>query len=62
MCCADVETLDLEGFDALLEQFLRAAGPQGPLPASDVVIEGLPRFELTQEVLGQLAQRLCRSS
>ena len=32
---------------------MQAAGPQGPLPASDVVIEGLPRFKLTEETLGE---------
>ena len=32
---------------------MRAAGPQGPLPASDIVIEGLPKFKLTKESLGK---------
>jgi E3 ubiquitin-protein ligase RNF115/126 len=31
---------------------MAAAGPQGPLPASDVVIAGLPRFTFTDESLG----------
>jgi hypothetical protein len=33
---------------------MHAAGPQGPIPASDVVIDGLPRFKLTDESLGRL--------
>lgn len=41
-----------DGFDEILEQLMHAAGPQGPIPASDVVIEGLPRFSLTEELLG----------
>jgi hypothetical protein len=41
-----------EGFDQVLEQLMQAAGPQGPLPASDVVIEGLPRFKVDEKALG----------
>jgi hypothetical protein len=32
---------------------MQAAGPQGPLPASDVVIEGLPRFKVDEKALGE---------
>lgn len=32
---------------------MQAAGPQGPLPAADVVIEGLPRLTYTEDSLGQ---------
>jgi E3 ubiquitin-protein ligase RNF115/126 len=31
---------------------MQAAGPQGPLPASDIVIEGLPRFTFDEKSLG----------
>ncbi|ORX38490.1 hypothetical protein BD324DRAFT_680220 [Kockovaella imperatae] len=43
--------LSQQGFDQVLEQLMRAAGPQGPLPASDIVINGLPKFKLTEESL-----------
>ncbi|WVR07511.1 hypothetical protein IAU60_004553 [Kwoniella sp. DSM 27419] len=43
-----------QGFNDILERLMQAAGPQGPLPASDVVIEGLPRFKFEDEK--QLAQ------
>ena len=33
---------------------MAAAGPQGPIPAADVVINGLPRFTFTEESLGPL--------
>ncbi len=32
---------------------MQAAGPQGPLPAADVVIEGLPKIMFTEESLGE---------
>ena len=32
---------------------MQAAGPQGPLPASETVIEGLPRINLSEELLGE---------
>ncbi|WVR00031.1 hypothetical protein IAU59_007173 [Kwoniella sp. CBS 9459] len=38
-----------QGFNDILERLMQAAGPQGPLPASDVVIEGLPRFNFDDE-------------
>jgi E3 ubiquitin-protein ligase RNF115/126 len=43
-----------DGFEHILEQLMHAAGPQGPLPASDIVIEGLPRLTFTEESLGEL--------
>lgn len=43
-----------EGFDQILEQLMQAAGPQGPLPATDAVIEGLPRFTFNDKTLGEL--------
>jgi hypothetical protein len=33
---------------------MQAAGPQGPLPATDAVIEGLPRVELDEDAIGEL--------
>jgi E3 ubiquitin-protein ligase RNF115/126 len=42
------------GFDHILEQLMQQAGPQGPIPASDTVIEGLPRLKLDEESLGAL--------
>lgn len=33
---------------------MQAAGPQGPLPATDAVIEGLPRFKLDAPGIGEL--------
>ncbi|WVF72832.1 hypothetical protein IAT40_007650 [Kwoniella sp. CBS 6097] len=38
-----------QGFNDILERLMQAAGPQGPLPASDIVIEGLPRFKFDDE-------------
>lgn len=32
---------------------MHAAGPQGPLPATDAVIEGLPRIVLDEKTLGE---------
>lgn len=43
-----------DGFDQILEQLMHAAGPQGPLPATDAVIEGLPRFNFDEKSLGRL--------
>lgn len=31
---------------------MTATGPQGPIPAADIVIDGLPRFEFTEKSLG----------
>jgi E3 ubiquitin-protein ligase RNF115/126 len=31
---------------------MQAAGPQGPLPATDAVIEGLPRSTLDEKSIG----------
>ena len=33
---------------------MQAAGPQGPLPATDAVIEGLPRVRLDEDAIGEL--------
>jgi len=38
---------------------MQAAGPQGPIPASDVVIEGLPRYPLTEESLEKSVYKDC---
>ncbi|WWC71536.1 uncharacterized protein I206_105494 [Kwoniella pini CBS 10737] len=38
-----------QGFNDILERLMQAAGPQGPLPASDIVINGLPRFKFDEE-------------
>lgn len=43
-----------EGFAQILEQLMQAAGPQGPLPATDAVIEGLPRVKLDEDAIGEL--------
>ncbi|GFZ49583.1 hypothetical protein JCM24511_07703 [Saitozyma sp. JCM 24511] len=48
-----------QGFDQVLEQLMQAAGPQGPLPASDVVIEGLPRFKVDEKALEQSQFKDC---
>ncbi|EIW68167.1 hypothetical protein TREMEDRAFT_63337 [Tremella mesenterica DSM 1558] len=40
-----------QGFHDVLEQLMQAAGPQGPLPATDAVIEGLPRYKLDEKAL-----------
>lgn len=42
-----------DGFDEILERLMHAAGPQGPLPATDAVIEGLPRFNFDEKSLGE---------
>jgi hypothetical protein len=44
----------IEGFQQILEQMMQAAGPQGPLPATDAVIEGLPRIKLDADAIGEL--------
>ena len=36
-----------------MEQLIQAAGPQGPIPATDAVIEGLPRLKLDAESIGE---------
>ena len=33
---------------------MQATGPQGPIPAADVVVEGLPRLTFTEDSLGML--------
>lgn len=42
-----------EGLDRVLEQLMHAAGEHNrPPPASDLVIEGLPRIKLDEATLG----------
>ncbi|ORY35545.1 hypothetical protein BCR39DRAFT_555693 [Naematelia encephala] len=48
-----------QGFDQILEQLMQAAGPQGPIPASEVVIEGLPRITFTEESLEKSVYKDC---
>ena len=36
----------------MLERLMTATGPQGPIPAADIVIDGLPRFRFTEKSLG----------
>jgi len=43
-----------DGYNDILERLMQAAGPQGPLPASDEVIEGLPKFTFDEQTLGRL--------
>lgn len=40
------------GFNDVLERLMQAAGPQGPLPAPDSVIDALPRFTFDEKTLG----------
>ena len=43
----------LEGFDQVMERMMEAAGQHNhPPPASETVIEGLPRLKLDQATLG----------
>lgn len=49
---------ETEGFAQILEQLMQAAGPQGPLPATDAVIEGLPRVKLDEDAIGELMSTL----
>ncbi|KAK8854767.1 hypothetical protein IAR55_003506 [Kwoniella newhampshirensis] len=48
-----------QGFNDILETLMQAAGPQGPLPATDVVIEGLPRFKFDEKTLAQSTYKDC---
>lgn len=47
------------GFQDILEQLMQAAGPQGPLPASDIVIEGLPKLKFDEKTLAQSVYKDC---
>jgi E3 ubiquitin-protein ligase RNF115/126 len=45
---------------------MQATGPQGPIPATDALIEGLPRSKLDEESIGKSyssssEERLCGS-
>ena len=43
-----------EGFDQVMERMMEAAGQHNhPPPASDTVIEGLPRVKLDSQTLGE---------
>lgn len=49
-----------EGMDAIMERLMEAAAQQnGPPPASDVVIEGLPRLKLDQAALDASQYKDC---
>lgn len=49
-----------EGMDAIMERLMEAAAQQnGPPPASDIVIEGLPRLKLDQEALDASQYKDC---
>lgn len=51
---ADGLVLFAEGLDRVLEELMHAAGEHNrPPPASDVVIDGLPRIKLDQATLGK---------
>ena len=50
--CRAKTTVSPEGFDDVLERLMQATGPQGPIPAADVVVEGLPRLMFTEDSLG----------
>ncbi|KAK1927145.1 hypothetical protein DB88DRAFT_543629 [Papiliotrema laurentii] len=47
------------GFNDVLEHLMQAAGPQGPIPASEVVIKGLPRYTLTETTLAESPFKDC---
>lgn len=53
LCSFELQLICLDGFDQILEQLMHATGPQGPIPATDAVIEGLPRFKLDEAALGE---------
>lgn len=44
--------LTKDGFNDILEALMQQAGPQGPIPATDAVIEGLPRSTLDEQSIG----------
>ena len=52
---------ETEGFAQILEQLMQAAGPQGPLPATDAVIEGLPRVKLDEDAIGEMTDVIVSS-
>lgn len=49
----DITLICVDGFDEVMERLMQAAGPQGPLPATQAVIDGLPRFKLDGQKIGQ---------
>jgi len=48
-----------QGFNQILEQLMQAAGPQGPLPATEAVINGLPRITFDEETLEKSPYKDC---
>ncbi|KAL1407366.1 hypothetical protein Q8F55_006788 [Vanrija albida] len=48
-----------QGFNDILERLMQATGPQGPLPASKTVIDGLPRFKLDEDTLEKSTYKDC---
>jgi hypothetical protein len=53
-CIGEAVLMGVEGFAQIMEHLMQAAGPQGPLPATDAVIEGLPRVKLDADAIGEL--------
>ncbi|WVQ82327.1 hypothetical protein IAT38_004455 [Cryptococcus sp. DSM 104549] len=43
----------------ILEQFMQAAGPQGPVPANETVIQGLPRSTFDEKSLAASTYKDC---
>ncbi|OXM78657.1 hypothetical protein C364_03586 [Cryptococcus neoformans Bt63] len=55
----DFATSDADFMRILQETFMEAAGPQGPVPANETVIEGLPRFTFDTDSLAKSQFRDC---
>ncbi|XAO25661.1 hypothetical protein I312_104489 [Cryptococcus bacillisporus CA1280] len=55
----DFATSDADFMRILQETFMEAAGPQGPVPANETVIEGLPRFTFDKDYLAKSQFRDC---
>ncbi|KAK4688820.1 hypothetical protein P7C73_g1296, partial [Tremellales sp. Uapishka_1] len=47
------------GFDEILEGLMQVAGPQGPTPAPDIIIDGLPRAQFDEKSLRDSAYKDC---
>ncbi|GMK59239.1 hypothetical protein CspeluHIS016_0702540 [Cutaneotrichosporon spelunceum] len=47
------------GFNDILERLMQAAGPQGPLPASQDTIRGLERFTFDEKTLAESPYKDC---
>jgi E3 ubiquitin-protein ligase RNF115/126 len=52
-------TDEIEGFEDILERLMHAAGPQGPIPAADAVIDNLPRATFDEKGLGASVYKDC---